>query len=176
MTHYFILGPSGVGKSATAGWLSQNDGLRWLEIDRFPDGDGIDLENIRSEWDEFLIGARPSRLAGTLNSRAEENGHQGCVLSFPSGFLMAPTHVEVARTVGISVAILYGPAPECIQAFLERERQTGRNLSADHWILNNQRTYLGFSHPGFGELRVNAFTGDGSRRTVESIAADILGA
>jgi adenylate kinase family enzyme len=50
---WLILGPSGVGKSDFGGWLHTE--LNWLhlEIDR-SDGDGIDLNALRPEWDAFL--------------------------------------------------------------------------------------------------------------------------
>ena len=52
----FLLGPSGAGKSTLAQWLAEDVAFLHMEIDRFPNGNGIDLAGLRMEWDAFLSG------------------------------------------------------------------------------------------------------------------------
>ena len=49
----FLGGPSGSGKTTFASGFLKSQGRSHLEIDRFPEGDGIDLERLRTEWDAF---------------------------------------------------------------------------------------------------------------------------
>ena len=46
----FLLGPSGVGKSTLGQWVAEDLDFLWIEIDRWPEGDGIDLADLRAEW------------------------------------------------------------------------------------------------------------------------------
>lgn len=47
----FLLGSSGAGKSRLGQWIAEDLDFFWIEIDRWPDGDGIDLTDLRAEWD-----------------------------------------------------------------------------------------------------------------------------
>lgn len=51
---WLILGLSGTGKSSFGQWLAAERGFLHLEIDP-PAGDGIDLEGLRPEWNEFYV-------------------------------------------------------------------------------------------------------------------------
>ena len=51
----FLGGPSGSGKSYFASRFLAENGWLHLEIDRHDEGDGIALENLRLEWDDFWI-------------------------------------------------------------------------------------------------------------------------
>ena len=78
----FILGPSGVGKSSFGQWLAAERNWLHLEIDRYPDGDGIDLNSLRSEWDEFYTRKKPERLTEVISKRLQPN-EVGAALTFP---------------------------------------------------------------------------------------------
>ena len=54
ITVWLILGPSGAGKSGFGRWLATEQNWLQLEIDRFPEGDGIDLNNLRAEWNASM--------------------------------------------------------------------------------------------------------------------------
>ena len=41
---------TGVGKSTLGQWVGEHLGFLWIEIDRWPEGDGIDLADLRTEW------------------------------------------------------------------------------------------------------------------------------
>jgi len=69
-----------------------------------------------------------------------------------------------AIQAGIRTIYLYGSAAQCITAFLNRERQTGRNLDLDHWIKNNHNPYMQVSGPAFAPYRIHVFTHSCARR------------
>jgi hypothetical protein len=170
--HLFILGPSGSGKTHLAAHLGATPSYLHLEIDRFPHGDGIDIEGLRTEWDQLWCGASATPIAQVLTGRAQERRRAACVLSFPSGVVLPPSHISAAFQAGISVKYLYGSAAACIQAFEAREQETGRNLGVEHWLLNNSRSYLEMSRPDLVPFRVEVFATEGARPPVAEIAGD----
>jgi gluconate kinase len=161
---WLILGPSGVGKSCFAQYLQRKLHRLYLEIDQFPRGDGIDIHDLREPWDMFLGRMDATALAEELCKRAKEANVAGCILSFPSGLVLSPKHIDAARTSSVKVIYLYGTAADCISAFLERERQSGRNLDIHHWLDNNTQPYMAMSRPEFARHRFHMFDEDGKRR------------
>jgi hypothetical protein len=172
MPTLFLFGPSGAGKSTLAAWVATDLGYLHLEIDCFPKGDGIDLEGLRVEWDCFWVRGDARPLARVLRVRARAGGRSGVILSFPSNVVLCSQHIAATARAGIRVLVLYGTGAECLEAFLERERASGRGLGVDHWILNNARAYAAFSAPIFAGLRVTAFEG-GQFRTRAALVAEI---
>jgi len=73
----------------------------------------------------------------------------------------------------IRVVYLYGSAAHCIDAFLKRERSSGRNLGLDHWLLNNIEKYMQMSKPEFEPYRTHVFTVRGGRRSHAAVLGDI---
>lgn len=169
----FVLGPSGAGKSKFGQYLNKRRHWLHLEIDRYPDGDGIDIENLRRPWDLFYKSRDPAELAVELRGRINRHSRMGCVLSFPSGVVLSTEHIAAARKESIRVAYLYASAAHCINAFLERERSSGRNLSLDHWLENNRKPYLLMSRPEFEPHRTHVFTIRGARRSHANVLRDI---
>ena len=109
----------------------------------------------------------------TARSIARKRG--ACVLSFPSRVVLSPSQIAAAFAAEISVKYLYGSAAACIEAFLKRERATGRNLGVEHWLLNNSNEYLLMSKPELAEWRVDVFSPEGHRPTVAEIATRVTG-
>ena len=173
--HLFLLGPSGAGKSTVAAALAARRGYLHLELDRYPDGDGIDLAGIRSQWDSFRHGRDPSALVAELSRRAAASGAGACALSFPSGYVLPPGHVAAAQAHGVDVRILYGSAAACIGAFLDREAASGRGLDADWWMRNNDRSYLLLSRPEFAARRLEVFASDGAHLPLERVVEALCG-
>jgi hypothetical protein len=153
----FIFGPSGAGKSTLGDWVAMDFGFLHIEIDRYPDGDGIDLSNLRIHWDEFYLRGSAKSLAHELRSRAVAGGWAGTILTFPGTVFLPKSRIQTAAKDGIVVVILYGTGAECLNSFLAREKKSRRNLTVDHWILNNQVCYAHFSRPEFTPYRVLAF-------------------
>lgn len=94
---WFILGPSGVGKSSFGQYIAHAKGWLHLEIDQFPNGDGIDTHGLREPWDLFFLKKDPSALAAELARRVESEKSQGGVASFPGGVVLSPDHIKVCR-------------------------------------------------------------------------------
>jgi hypothetical protein len=153
----FLLGPSGSGKTQLAEWVAKDLQFVHIEIDRWPEGDGIDLAGLRKEWDAFLGSGQATDLASAICTRVNGARKDGAILSFPSNFVLPTPLMEAAEEQGLRFLILYGTGAECLEAFLRRERQTGRGLDADHWILNNAGTYAEFSRPEFSTHRLMGF-------------------
>src|SRR5262245_60769678 len=110
-----LFGPSGAGKTTLSKCAAKQFSFRHIEIDRYPDGDGIDLEGLRTEWECFLRNdSRP--FVEAIKSRIIAGGFRGAVLSFPS--LMVPTNkqLEAAKKAGICSIVLYGTKAECMKA------------------------------------------------------------
>jgi hypothetical protein len=154
-----LLGPSGAGKSTLARLIAERLSFLHLEIDRYPAGDGIDLEGLRTEWDAFWGATRARELAVAINARIQAAGRRGAVLSFPSGVVFSHDHIVAAHALRIVTVVLYGTGAECLGEFLRREIESGRNLDADHWIRNNAASYAMFSRPEYAEYRLNVFDG-----------------
>ena len=168
-----VLGPSGVGKSSFAKYLSEKRHWLHLEIDQYPNGDGIDSNDLRKQWDLFYGSRNPRDLAAELRRRASQIRTTGCVLSFPSGVILSPDHIAAAEEASIDIAYLYGSAAHCINAFLKRERESGSNLSLDHWLNNNRASYLTMSDPMFRPYRTHVFDIQGKHRSHADVFREI---
>ena len=161
---WLILGPSGAGKSSFGQWLNSERNWLHIEIDRFPEGDGIALNNLSYEWNAFCDSRNGEPLRVILRKRLEERSKAHGVMTFPGNLVLSPDHMDAATQTGIRTIYLYGSAAHCITAFLDRERQTGGNLDLSHWILNNKDSYLKISEPVFASSRIHVFTHTGTRR------------
>jgi len=169
----FLIGPSGAGKSTLATWAAEALGLLHLEIDRYPHGDGIDLEGLRPAWDAFWLDGDARALAAAVRDRAADAKAVGAILSFPSGVVPRDEQIDALARGDITLVVLYGSGAECLDAFLRREQSKTTQLDADHWIRHNADPYAALSTPRFAPYRLTTFT-DGafhSRATlVDAIA------
>ena len=172
----FLLGPSGSGKTTLGNWLEEDTDFGWqhIEIDRWPEGDGIDLEGLRPEWDAFCTSANAKPLAITINARLASARFRGATLSFPSGVVLSNQHLIAAEQAGIGTLILYGTGADCMEAFLKRGRESRRGLNEDHWKLNNAHSYAEISQPIYAKYRILAFD-QGQRRERVALLKEIKG-
>jgi len=164
----FILGPSGVGKSTIGPLVSEALDFLYIEVDRYPDGDGIDLENIRTQWNVFCNKCNASPLAKSLRKKALMAGRKGVVLTFPSLFF-EPDSFKRLEKENINVFILSGSSTECLGSFLRRERKTGRNLTIEHWLMHNNLIFSKMFLPEYEQFRISAFK-SGRHRGKKAIA------
>jgi hypothetical protein len=171
----FILGPSGAGKTRLGRYIAKARKYLHLEIDRYPDGDGIDLENLRHVWDPFFEQGDVAALASALCARAASSGRPACVLTFPSGLVLSSLHIAAAADHNILVRYLYGSAADCLASFIKRERESVRNLPVQHWFANNACAYLDISTAEFARHRVIAFGNGGKHLKLAALAAAMLG-
>ena len=152
----FILGLSGVGKSKLGEWVEKD--LNFLHIEQdSTQGNGIDIWGLRSDWDIYLSHKEPSGLAKTVRERARKEGRNGAILTFDSTVSLSPQEIDTAQNAGILTVILYGTDEDCLNAYLERERQSGRNYDKDRWIKYNAHSYAKFSRPEYAPYRVMVF-------------------
>lgn len=165
----FLLGPSGSGKTKLGGWLAEDLQMLHLEIDRWPHGDGIDLEGLRREWDAFLETGQSANLSVAVRDRVRQAGANGAVLSFPSTLVLDPVLIRAAEQRGIRSLVLYGTGAECLRAFLGREG-TGRGLGQDHWVQNNGGPYIAYSREEFAPYRLDVFASGEHRERVHLVA------
>jgi energy-coupling factor transporter ATP-binding protein EcfA2 len=167
----FLLGLSGAGKTTLASWLAEDLGLLHHEIDR-PDEDGIDREGFRPEWDAFLGNGEPADLARVIRGRAAAARRHGTVLSFSSELVLDVAAIHAAEAAGIRSFVLHGTREECLAAFLERERATGRGLTRDYWARYNDDSYIQYGRAEFAPYRLGTFAG-GRRRTRSDLVAEV---
>jgi hypothetical protein len=157
-----------MSESSFGQFLEAEKDWLFLEIDRFthpdlPPEDGIDYYDLRAPWNRFFEHQDASELRAELSGRAARDGKAGCVVTFPSGVVLVPGHLQAAD--GFSGWVLYGTAADCILSFLEREADLSRGLNLPHWLVNNAETYLRFSMPALASYRINVFTPNGERRS-----------
>ncbi|HVR38281.1 MAG TPA: hypothetical protein VMU84_04245 [Thermoanaerobaculia bacterium] len=173
--HLFILGPSGAGKSHLARYIGETRRYLHIEIDRFPECDGIDFAGLRDGWDSFFNDMTCQKLSAHLRERAMASGNAACVLTFPSGVTLSPLHIAAAAKSQVLIRYLYGSAADCITSFVHREAATHRNLPVPHWLANNVYAYFRISAPEFEPYRVTAFDNEGKHLPVEELTEAVLG-
>ena len=167
----FLLGLSGAGKTTLASWLAEDLGMLHLEVDQ-PDEDGIDLEGLRPEWNEFAGGGQPAGLARVIRGRAAGARRRGAVLSFSSELVLDVAAIAAAEAAGIRTFVLHGTREECLAAFLERERATGRGFTRDYWARYNDASCIQYGRAEFAPYRLGAFVG-GRRRPHADLVAEV---
>ena len=168
----FLLGPSGSGKSQLASWVAADLDFLHLEIDRFPDGDGLDLEGLRAEWDHYWIGGNAGPLVTVLTERVANANRAGVILSFPGNLVPFPAQMATAEQAGVCVVLLYGAGADCLRSFLERERDLARGLDEGFWTTNNACSYAMLSSPRFDDYRLCAFS-HGEHRPRSELVGEI---
>jgi hypothetical protein len=155
-------GLAGVGKSTASAWISEDLALLHYEID-LPGADGIERHDLRREWNEFYGRCHSAPLSVLLQARATASGKNGAILSFPSSAVFRHGHISAAVAAGIQVVVLVGTVDHCLNAFLERERASGRGFDADWWHQFNDDAAALYGGAGYESVRIEAFRPDGSR-------------
>ncbi len=159
---WFILGPSGTGKSHISQYLAAQHEWHHLEIDRFPEGDGIDLEGLRKEWTAFYEETRAVPLIQELEKRVAASGKADIVLSFPGNLVgeLRSNHISALREKVLPI-ILIGKPEHCLAAFLRREEESGRGLPEDHWHCYNDQLFAALEKGYMWPWRVDVFDDTG---------------
>ena len=169
---WFVLGPSGVGKSSFGQYLADTKNWLHIELDQF-DKNGIDKFDLRKEWNILYNSGDSAALIKELTKRAGEKEKRRCVLTFHGNVILPKTLIENV-TDKIKVIYFYGSAARCIAAFLRREQETGRKLELDHWVIHNCATYIQMSSPDFEANRVYVFTQGGERRSHDEVYNEVI--
>lgn len=164
-----MLGVWGAGKSSLGRGLAGH-GFLHVEIDRWLEGDGIDLAGLRREWDAFIEHARIVPLVDELSARAALAGRDGVALTLPNSVVPSARHRAALGRAGVRTLIPYGTAAECLDGWVAREHAEGRPADPEFWIASNALPYAFFSAPEHAHHRVSSFRGG------EFIGADALAA
>lgn len=165
--HYFLLGPSGVGKTCFGNWLQVNRKYLHIPIDRGDEGSGWELEGFKELWDN----GDPALFASELDSRAKGASKNGCVLTFPSVDFLDSQSIATLAEHGIAVKYLYGDKEKCIEAFVDREKRAGHSeRDRGFWSVNNEENYGKIAAPELNAHRVNVFKPAGHRFNGEETA------
>lgn len=95
------------------------------------------------------------------------------VLTFPSPVVLTPDRIRVANQAGIRTIYFYGSEADCVTAFLNRERQTGRDLKIDHWVGFNRNTDIEIRKPEYAPYRIRVFKDSGERKPHAEVFAEL---
>ncbi len=170
--HYFILGPSGSGKSYVAQKIADAKNALHLEIDLWPPRDGMEEHALKPQWDSFREGFNFGLLNAELSRRSAALGASGCVLSLPGFPILRVGHAE--RTGGqAKIIYLIGTPGQCLDSFLAREKETGRNLDMVHWAKNSVGFFPELQRADIQPLCIPCFDANGRRRAAADIIKDI---
>ena len=184
--HYFLHGPSGVGKTRFGNWLEGNRKYHYHHI-RVDNGDQeSELRKEERLWELWkrgnpkIIETAPSFIdvAGPFSEElqkcAEANGKKGCVLTFWSYTVFAPNEIDsLAKHHNIAVKYLYGPKENCIEAAVSREAANGHpERDRAYWCQHN-RTYQRIGGPGLSSYRTDIIKPSGGWLTENEIV-DLL--
>ena len=132
--HYFLLGPSGVGKTTFGDWLQDNRQYLHIPVDRGDQDNGLVTEGLIELWNKLLEGAPPFN--SELEDRARTKGENGCVLTFYSVDFLTPHAIDRLAKDNIAVWYLYGPKELCIESYVRRENRPDRDRA--FWCQNNR--------------------------------------
>lgn len=174
----FLLGPSGVGKTTLGDAVAQELEMLHILFDGHPKGDGVDVSELRSEWNAFLDVRDPQPLADEVRRRVGDSGYSGAVISCKSGVLPAedgnallwhfPRSLLAAMaSIGVRCAALIGPLETCMAAAINRP---GSEVTVETWRRDNSNWY-GFRSALFPEHVLEAFSG-GKRRPVRDLVQE----
>ena len=177
---WLILGPSGVGKSYFSRFLAQHKNFLHLEVDTYSieglgsyNNEGIDIHNLRREWELFYTQKTGKPLVKEITRRSKRVKREGAILSFPSTVVLSLTHIKIMPQ-GVKVIYLFSERQFCINSFLQREKELGRGLGLMTWEPFNSSIYAALMDPTLQPHVVNVFNQDGTRKTTTMIYDQIM--
>lgn len=165
----FLLGLSAAGKSTLGGWVAEDMGFIWLEMDRV---NGFEAEGLRAEWDVFCKTCQAENLASAVRARVLGACASGAIITFDSTTVFPASHLAALEQAGIQVLVLYGDRNDCLASFIDRERESGRGLPGGWWDVHNADAILHFGAPDYERYRMRAFH-DGRHRERDELVAEV---
>jgi hypothetical protein len=183
--NYFLLGPSGVGKTRFGDWLEAERKYHHMRVDNGDQDSELGKEptllklwmqgNPKSPFEtspSFIELAEP--FSNELQKCAQANGKKnGCVLTFWSYIVFAPSEIDALAKHNIVVKYLYGPKEKCIDAAFSRDAAKwshDKDRARAHWCEHN-KTYQRMGGPGLSSYRADVFKPSGDRLSPEEIVA-----
>ncbi|HEX5273594.1 MAG TPA: hypothetical protein VFW33_24025 [Gemmataceae bacterium] len=183
-----ILGPSGAGKTHFSDYMGAQKGMVHINLDQ--DGDAALKEGVKAGWEalttKYLALRGPQQFVEDIRRRISSSGVKGAVVTCTSGVMpsirpgatgwhFSQEYISSLLDSGVCTVVLYGTQNDCRNSFLQREKQTGRNIGGpEFWQGNNAAWYDPdqFSVQAFGALMVQAFA-DGIHRDEEALFEEI---
>jgi len=168
--HFFILGPSGVGKTTFGDWVAANLPYLHIPLDRGDDGNGLVIEGLDQLW----INKDWPGLARELDRRAQDAGKLGCVLTIWGSLHCAADQIPHFAQVGIAVRYLFASGEACVAAFTQREAIAGHpERGEEFWSRYNAATYAEVARRDMIPYRVDVLDPFGARRPLDEVARQL---
>jgi len=128
---------------------------------------GYDIHQLQHEWDLLCLQGNVLPLVQALRQKVTGANKTNCVLTFPSDVVVS------GRNRLIQICYLYGSKAHCINAFLRRELETGRNMDVNSWIQHNRDIYTAMNLPSIEPYRIHVFTREGHHRSHADIWGEV---
>jgi hypothetical protein len=135
--------------------------------------EGIDLHNLRREWELFYRQERGDPLVEEITRRHKASNRKGAVMSFDSTIVLSLHHIKNLPQ-GVKVIYLFGERQFCIDSFLQREEKLRRGYGLTTWEPCNSSIYAALMDPTLQPHIVNVFNQDGTRKTTTMIYDQIM--
>lgn len=130
----FILGYSGVGKSTLGRHFEKEKG--WIHIELDPASrTSINSDSIAPPPDGLFT----NQYFDGIRNYLGKTGRCGALITMPSNAVIDQDAGIRLHSLGVKVVYLMAPPYFCLEQFLAREKETGRSLTAYHWITNNSQ-------------------------------------
>lgn len=126
------------------------------------------------EWNQFFFKFRGRPLVSKIRNKFASPTHSRIVLSFPSDYVLDINHIRAINS-HVKIIYLYGNQQRCLNAFLQRERLSGRCFDEEHWQHNNHKLYEALDGQALRPWGVEAFHQDGTRKSTAMLYDEIAG-
>ena len=171
---WFVLGPSGAGKTYFCEFLQKHYNWRHINVDEPypPNGDGLDKMKLRKTWNRFFFKFRGRPLVNKIRRKFASSTRSSIVLSFPSDYVVDANHIRAIKG-HVKIVYLYGKQQSCLNAFLERECVSGRFLDEEHWRHHNLHLYQALDGTSLRPWIIEVFQKNGTRKSMAALYDEI---
>jgi adenylate kinase family enzyme len=170
---WFILGPSGVGKSTFSIYLSHQLDWHHLETDNpVAHDDWKDNYGLKEKWVSYLKNDDGRLLVEKLTKLFVEADKAGVIVSLPS-YPLSLKHIRVVKD-NIRIVYLYGNEENCLRSFRDRESKKPRGLDDSHLHGCNDPLFNPTWQADLLPYRIDMFNEYGVRRKKEEVFAELL--